>query len=134
MNVNVSIVLAEVKNVLTVPSEAIKTIGDKKEVIVPAITSAKSAGQVDQTTQSGTKTNSSSGQNTANVQYVSVEIGMDDGTNVEIKSGLQEGQEVVTGTSSTKTSTTTKSTVLYWAAVLMEVLRLTEHRVGHLKK
>ena len=110
MNANVSIVLAEVKNVLTVPSGAIKTIGDKKEVIVPATTSAKSAGQMGQTTQSCTKTNSSIGQNTANVQYVSVEIGMDDGTNVEIKSGLQEGQEVVTGTSSTKTTTTTKST------------------------
>ena len=110
MNANVSIVLAEVKDVLTVPSGAIKTIGDKKEIIVPATTCAKSAGQVDQTTQSGTKTNSSSGQNTANVQYVPVEIGMDDGTNVEIKSGLQEGQEVVTGTSSTKTTATTKST------------------------
>ena len=84
MNANVSIVLAEVKNVLTVPSGAIKTIGDKKEVIEPTITIDKSAGQVDQTTQSGTKTNSSSGQNTANVQYVAVEIGMDDGTNVEI--------------------------------------------------
>ena len=35
---------------------------------------------------------------------------MDDGTNVEINSGLQEGQEVVTGTSSTKTTATTKST------------------------
>ena len=38
---------------------------------------------------------------------VTVEIGLDDGTNVEIKSGLTEGQEVVTGTS---TVTTTKTT------------------------
>ena len=107
MNANVSIVIAEVKNVLTVPSAAIKTRGDKKEVIVPATTSAV---QADQATQSGTGTNSSSGQSAANVQYVPVEVGLDDGTNVEIKSGLKEGQEVVTGTSSSSTTSTTKST------------------------
>ncbi|MDR3586722.1 MAG: HlyD family efflux transporter periplasmic adaptor subunit [Desulfosporosinus sp.] len=95
MNANVSIIVAEVKNVLTVPSGAIKTIGDKKEVIVSAMTSAKSSGQVDQA---------------ANVQYVPVEIGLDDGTNVEIKSGLKEGQEIVNGTSSSKTTSTTKAT------------------------
>jgi len=110
MNANVSIVSAEVKNVLTVPSEAIQTREDKKEVIVLATVNAKSAGQGNQVTQSGTKTNSSSGQNAANVQSVPVEIGLDDGTNVEIKSGLKEGQEVVTGASSPKTTSTSKAT------------------------
>ncbi|MDR3543011.1 MAG: HlyD family efflux transporter periplasmic adaptor subunit [Desulfosporosinus sp.] len=109
MNANVSIVLEEVKDVLTVPSGAIKTVGDKQEVIVPTTTSAKSTSPVDQAA-AATKTNSSSGQNAANVQYVSVETGLDDGTNVEIKSGLKEGQEVVIGTSTSKTTSTTKST------------------------
>lgn len=95
MNVNVSIILAEAKNVLTVPSQAIKTVGDKKEVLVPADTTAKK---------------SNGEQNIAVTQLVPVELGLDDGTNVEIKSGLKEGQEVVTGTSSAKTSSTTTST------------------------
>jgi HlyD family secretion protein len=38
-----------------------------------------------------------------------VEIGLDDGTNVEIKSGLKEGQEVVIGTSSSKATKATGS-------------------------
>jgi len=109
MTANVSITEAEVKNVLTVPSGAIKTIGDKKEVIVPVTTSVKSSSQVDQTTQTAKDTNSSGGQNAANVQYVSVETGLDDGTNVEIKNGLKEGQEVVIGTSSSKTTKATGS-------------------------
>ncbi|OLN32105.1 efflux RND transporter periplasmic adaptor subunit [Desulfosporosinus metallidurans] len=114
MNANINIVVAEAKNVLTVPSEAIKTRGTKKEVTVPvatganSTTSANTTNKVDQAAQSSTKTNSGSGKTAANVQYVPVEIGLDDGTNVEIKSGLKEGQEVVIGTRSS--TTTTKST------------------------
>ena len=111
MNANIDIVVAEAKNVLTVPSEAIKTKGTKKEVTVPVSISAESAGQVDQAAQSGTKTNARRGQNAtsanANVRNVTVEVGLDDGTNVEIKSGLTEGQEVVTGTSTASTPKTT---------------------------
>lgn len=104
MNANIDIVVAEVSNVLTVPSEAIKTVGGKKQVIVPALADASNAGQVDQasqTSQEGKKTNANSGKNMANagVKPVTVVVGLDDGTNVEIKSGLTEGQEVVTGTS-----------------------------------
>lgn len=91
MNANLDIVLEEAKNVLTVPSEAVKTRGDEKGVMVP---------------QAAEK--NGSGQTGANVQFIPVEFGLDDGTNIEVKSGLTEGQEVITavGTSSaTKAST-----------------------------
>ena len=38
-------------------------------------------------------------------RFVPVVTGLDDGTNVEIKSGLTEGQEVVIGTRSSTTTT-----------------------------
>jgi len=110
MNANINIVVAEAKNVLTVPSEAIKTRGKQTGVTVPA-TSSTSAGKVDQAAQSSTQpknaANAGTGNAVANVQYIPVEIGLDDGTNVEIKSGIKVGQEVITGTSS---STTAKAT------------------------
>ena len=107
MNANVNIVVAEAKNVLTVPSEAIKTRGTKTGVTVP-VTSNTSAGKADSTAQSTTKSNNAGNVGTgtamANVQYIPVEIGLDDGTNVEIKSGLTEGQEVIIGTRSSSTT------------------------------
>lgn len=109
MNANIDIVVAEATNVLTIPSEAIKTVGNKKQVVVPALAGAESAGQADQTAQSGTKSTASSGKNmaNANVRSVIVEVGLDDGTNVEIKSGLTEGQDVVTGISAAGTTKAT---------------------------
>jgi len=133
MNANIDIVVAEAANVLTVPSEAIKTRGTKKEVLVPVSATASSAGQTGQTGQrsqtsqegqaapsstnantgtnanKSTNTNTSSSKSSANAttRPIVVEIGLDDGTNVEIKSGLTEGQEVVTGTNA---ATTVKAT------------------------
>ena len=102
MNANIKIVVAEAKNVLIVPSEAIKTRGDKKSVLTPTISS--SVGQANPAAQAGTtpKSNTTTGstRTSLNGQNVPVEIGLDDGTNVEIKSGIKEGQEVITGTSS----------------------------------
>lgn len=111
MNANINIVVAEAKNVITVPSEAIKTMGNKKSVLIPMTSSASSAGQADPAAQSSATpkrtTNTGRTKTSFNGQSVPVEIGLDDGTNVEIKSGIKVGQEVITGTSS---STTAKPT------------------------
>ncbi len=77
MSTNVSIILEEAKGVLSVPSEAVQTRRDSKGVLIPG-----------------------SGSNTA-PQFVTVETGLDDGTNIEIKSGLTEGQEVIVSTNTT---------------------------------
>ncbi|MHB8073304.1 efflux RND transporter periplasmic adaptor subunit [Desulfosporosinus fructosivorans] len=108
MNANIDIVVAEASNVLTVPSEAIKTVGGKKQVIVPESAGVEGATQAqgEQAPQAGTETNANAGKTMVNagVKTVTVEVGLDDGTNVEIKSGLTEGQEVVTGTSAAVTA------------------------------
>ncbi|TGE31990.1 HlyD family efflux transporter periplasmic adaptor subunit [Desulfosporosinus sp. Sb-LF] len=122
MNANINITVAEVKNVLTVPSEAVKTRGKQTGVTVP-VTSSTSAGKADSANQANTKPNNSAnagsgntrtgntgtGNAMANVRYIPVEIGLDDGTNVEIKSGLEEGQEVIIGTRSSSTTAKTTS-------------------------
>lgn len=91
MNANVDILVDSAENVLTVPSEAIKTVDDKTQVMVPVESAAQPSGN----------TKSSAGkQKSPSFKYVPVEVGLDDGTNVEIKSGLDEGQVVIIGTSS----------------------------------
>lgn len=107
MNANVSIIVNQAKNVLTVPSEAIKTRGTQSGVLVPVTAGANSTNQGYKTSQTGSKTNSAS--TAANVKFVPVVVGLDDGTNVEIKSGLTAGQEVVTGTRSAASTTNTSS-------------------------
>lgn len=132
MNTNINIIVAETKNVLTVPSEAVKTRGNRTFVTVPDTSStgaaAKSGTQPKNAGNAGTgnastgtagtgnagtgnaKTgNAATGTAAANVQMIPVEIGLDDGTNVEIKSGLTEGQEVITGTRSSSTTATNSS-------------------------
>ena len=111
MNANINIVVAEAKDVLTVPSEAIKTRGNKKSVLIPMTSSASSAGQADPAAQPSAPpkntTNTGGTQTLVNGQSIPVEIGLDDGTNVEIKSGIKVGQEVITGTSSSSTAKAT---------------------------
>ncbi len=153
MNANVSIIINEAKNVLTVPSEAVSGSGERKMVMVPGAATANSGTGNQQnsnpsSTQGGTAPQgqrqggtaaqgqggtaaqgqrqggtAAQGQrqagqfagNTAgamaglNMHPVFVVTGLDDGTNVEIKSGLTEGQEIIVGTrsaSTTNTSTT----------------------------
>ncbi|MCO1603159.1 efflux RND transporter periplasmic adaptor subunit [Desulfosporosinus nitroreducens] len=112
MNANIDIIVEEAKNVLTVPSEAVKTRGDEKGVMVPMGAKDNLAGQEDSSSQSETQPKvvqkSGSGQTGANVQFIPVEFGLDDGTNVEVKSGLTEGQEVITiiGTTATNKAST----------------------------
>jgi HlyD family secretion protein len=114
MNANVNIIVSQVDNVLTVPSQAIKTSDNQTGVSVPMSYSvtAEQANINSLTSPQANKTNSSSsgkaGNALANARFIPVETGLNDGTNVEIKSGLKEGQEVITGTSST-TSTSKSS-------------------------
>ena len=101
MNANLDIVVAGVKDVLTVPSEAIKTRGQEKGIMVPMTTGENITGQEVSASQSGNQP-----KNAIISQFIPVEFGLDDGTNVEVKSGLKEGQEVITVIS---TSATTKA-------------------------
>ncbi|WP_407306733.1 HlyD family efflux transporter periplasmic adaptor subunit [Desulfosporosinus sp. SB140] len=137
MNANINIIVAEAKNVLTVPSEAVKTRGTQTFVTVPGSPGtgagqASSSGKTNQgstnggnsgtgnasagnagTGYSGTKNSGNGNAATrnamGNVRLIPVVIGLDDGTNVEIKSGLEEGQEVITGTRSTTGTTNSSS-------------------------
>lgn len=138
MNANVSIIVAQAKNVLTVPSAAVKTRGTQSFVMVPVTESGNSSNQAanqsnksnngnqgtqggqsyqrnqgTQGTQGSNRTGngsaSSGGRAASNERFVPVTVGLDDGTNVEIKSGLQEGQEVITGTRSTSATTGSNS-------------------------
>lgn len=114
MNANLNIIVEEAKNVLTVPSEAVKTRGTEKGVMVVMGAGDNTAGKDDSESQSGTQPN--------DAQFIPVEFGLDDGTNVEVKSGLTEGQEVITiiGTTATNKAATGD---LVWAAVEIEQQR-----------
>lgn len=102
MNVNVGIIVAEAKDVQILPSQAIQTQGKQKGVLVTNSTEAPSA-------SNGRQSQGGSQMANAETRFVPLEIGLDDGTNVEIKSGLTEGQVVVVGTRSTATTTNTNS-------------------------
>lgn len=85
MNANIAILVSNVKNVVTVPSEAIKG-NDKFKFVLLA--------------NSGT----------AKPQRTRVEVGTDNGILTEIKSGLQDGDKVILGyTSGNSTSTSTST-------------------------
>ncbi|WP_425806505.1 HlyD family efflux transporter periplasmic adaptor subunit [Desulfitobacterium sp. Sab5] len=103
MNANVNIILDQVKDVLTIPSEALKTQNGKNFVLVP-----NASGEA----ASSKSSNKAKNSQTSNSHLVPVEIGLNDGTNVEIKSGLTEGQEiiisVVTAATSKSPSTSTQ--------------------------
>jgi len=127
MNANVSVIVSEVDNVLTVPSEAVKTRGTKTGVMIP-LTASTSAGQGASAGQTTTQPNSAANAGAANSgsasagsakagsasagaakvaptgKFVPVEVGLDDGTNVEIKSGLTVGEDVIIGTRSSTTT------------------------------
>lgn len=113
MNANVNIILDQVKDVLTIPSEALKTMNGKSFVLVPnasgETTSNNNAGTGKNNQTSRANSNGSSGNRAAipaNAHLVPVEIGLNDGTNVEIKSGLTEGQEIIVSVVAASSSTT----------------------------
>jgi len=108
MNANINIIVAEAKNVLTVPSEAVKTRGQQTGVTAPSTATTTTSSSSSTTNQPKNAGNARFAGAGGNVKYIPVVVGLDDGTNVEIKSGLTEGQEVIIGTRSS--STTAKTT------------------------
>ena len=154
MNANVSLILAETKDVLTVPSEAIRGTGARAGVLVPGPAADGSSGSTSTgksrskasvnggnneqgiSTGSGSEPGPGAGTGTGagaavasgagarpgtgsgvgagvganlngvNAHFVPVEVGLNDGTNAEIKSGLTDGQEIVIGVRSTSTAQT----------------------------
>jgi len=89
MSASATIITDIAQDVLTVPSMAIKTATDGTYyVLVPSETVSETTGQ-------------------GVISQKTVVIGLDDGTNVEIKSGLNEGDKIVVSSSKT---TVTKST------------------------
>lgn len=82
MSISANIIIESSENVLTIPSGAIKTMGDKNFVEVMSVSGA--------------------------IERREVEIGITDDTLIEIKSGLSEGDKVVTNVAgTTKKSNTT---------------------------
>lgn len=133
MNANVDIILDEAKNVLTVPSEAVKTRNGQSFVMVPNAPGETTTGTGSSASGSETKSrknNQATGANNSNatgasaggygangagapainVHQVPVEIGLNDGSNVEIKSGLTEGQEIVVAIRAASTTTSGQRT------------------------
>ncbi|WP_206811590.1 efflux RND transporter periplasmic adaptor subunit [Paradesulfitobacterium ferrireducens] len=139
MNVNVGIVLAEAKNVLTIPSEAVRRIGERTMVLVPGAApngagaggagvpssggnanrrGGQASGTQDQQGQQGQQRNTGAQSGAwsgaaaipagIEAHLVPVEIGLDDGTNAEVKSGLTDGQEIIVGVRSTSTTNTSR--------------------------
>ena len=95
MTVNADIQTAVHQNVLTVPASAIKTVNSATYVqaFVPAITGANAT--------------SSMGIVSATApQLIPVTIGITDNTNTEIDSGLTEGEQIVSHTTTSATSKT----------------------------
>ncbi|TGE31775.1 efflux RND transporter periplasmic adaptor subunit [Desulfosporosinus sp. Sb-LF] len=87
MSANVSIIIAQKKNVVTVPSIAVHSKGSTQTVSLAPV-----------------------GQATPVVR--TVQIGLDDGKNAEVIQGLQEGDKVVIGTKTPQAKTTTTNNSL----------------------
>ena len=87
MSANVTIIIAQKKDVLIVPSAAVHTKGSTQSVSLAPV-----------------------GQATPVVR--TVQIGLDDGKNAEVIQGLQEGDKVVTGMRSSQPATATSSNSL----------------------
>ncbi|MDR3269920.1 MAG: efflux RND transporter periplasmic adaptor subunit [Peptococcaceae bacterium] len=89
MSANVSIIQEEASHVLVVPTEAIKTLGQKKGVLVNQVDEA--AAPVSDERQQG----QIAAWQALGASFVPVETGLDDGNYTEIKSGLTENQEII---------------------------------------
>ena len=86
MNVNVTIICQEVTDVLVIPSQAVTSQDGAAGVLLPQ----EDSGQAGEQAGAGAD-QAAQGAHT----FVPIEIGLDDGTNVEVKSGLSEGQTIL---------------------------------------
>ncbi|MDP4160954.1 MAG: efflux RND transporter periplasmic adaptor subunit, partial [Bacillota bacterium] len=87
MSANVTIIIAQKKDVLVVPSAAVHTKGSTQTVSLAPVGSAAPVVQT-------------------------IQIGLDDGKNAEVIQGLKEGDKVVTGIRSSQAKGTTSSNTL----------------------
>lgn len=96
MTVNANIITDIRQDVLTVPSSAVKTQGDRTYVLAfdPPLTDTGDASGVESKSEP---------------RQLPVTIGISDDTNIEIVSGLTPGQQIVTRTTSGTTQVTTGS-------------------------
>lgn len=107
MSVTAAIQTGIAADVLTVPSSAVKTANGSSYVLVvpsddaqtPAVASSTAASQISQGITLATEPT-----------RTIVEVGLSDGVTTEIKSGLTEGQLIVTKTITAPTATTTAAT------------------------
>ena len=99
MNGNINITVASKSNVLTLDLDAVQTINGKKYVMtsIPTKTSGNST---------ASKTNSASTSTMSTNNMKEVTTGLINSTNVEISSGLQEGNTVYIKQATVSTSTT----------------------------
>src|ERR1035437_953954 len=115
MSINADITTAEKDNVIVVPSSALKTVGNRTLVQIPAgpITYPTSATTANGSGSSSTaRTNNRMGTATA-VTTIPVEIGLSDDTNTEITSGLNEGDIIVIRTiTNTSSSASSQASIL----------------------
>ncbi|NLL52662.1 MAG: HlyD family efflux transporter periplasmic adaptor subunit [Peptococcaceae bacterium] len=86
MNVNVAVILQQVTDVLVIPSQAVTSQDGTAGVLLPH----EESGQAGESAGAGAE-QAAQGAHT----FVPIEIGLDDGTNVEVKSGLSEGQTIL---------------------------------------
>lgn len=110
MNANASINVESKDNVLMVPSDAIQTLNGKKYVLESSTSSSSSTSSYKSSYGNRTGSGSSSSSKSAG-KLVAVQTGITNQTDVEITSGLSEGQKVlvVLPTVSTSTSSSSRS-------------------------
>ena len=106
MNANVSINVQSKDNVLIVPSNAIQTKNGKKYVLEPSTSSNSSGGNGSDSSKYGSGSGSFS---KSESKQVEVQTGISNQTQVEITSGLTEGQSLLVLLPSVSTSTSSSS-------------------------
>ncbi len=109
MNANASINVQSKDNTLMVPSNAIQTVNGKKYVMEPSTSSSHSSSSSYGSKGSSSKYGSSSGNSKSAGKLVEVQTGISNQNDIEIISGLAEGQSLLVQLPNVSTSTSSKS-------------------------